>query len=41
MLLQETKCDGETMGNIAQKIWKNSEILCIEAEGAVGGLTTI
>jgi exonuclease III len=41
MLLQETKCDGDTMGKIAHKIWKNSEMICIEAEGAVGGLTTI
>jgi exonuclease III len=41
MLLQETKCDRETMRKIANKVWKNCEMVCIEAEGASGGLATL
>jgi hypothetical protein len=33
-MLQETKCDKDTMNKITKNIWKNCEIECIEEEGA-------
>jgi exonuclease III len=41
ILLQETKCDRETMNKIANKVWKNSKMECIEVEGASGGLAIL
>ena len=38
IFLQETKCSGEDLANIAQKVWKGCESIAIDAKGAVGGL---
>ena len=38
VFLQETKCSGEELSSIAQKIWKGCESVAIDARGAVGGL---
>ena len=38
IFLQETKCSGEELANIAHKVWKGCESIAIDARGAVGGL---
>ena len=38
IFLQETKCSGEELASISQKVWKGCESVAIDAIGAVGGL---
>jgi hypothetical protein len=35
-MLQETKCDKDTMLRIAQKIWKRCEVVMVDVDGALG-----
>jgi hypothetical protein len=37
-MIQETKCDKETMVKISKKVWKGCEIEVVAVEGASGGL---
>ena len=38
IFLQETKCSGEYLASIDQKVWKGCESIAIDTRGAVGGL---
>ena len=38
VFLQETKCSGEELASIAQKVWKGYESVVVDARGAAGGL---
>ena len=38
IFLQETKCSGEDIASIAQKVWKGCESIAINARGATSGL---
>jgi exonuclease III len=35
VMLQETKCDRETMIIIARKVWRNCDVTLVEANGVV------
>jgi exonuclease III len=41
VLIQETKCDRETMGKIAKKIWKGCEVEAVDSNGASRGLAIL
>ena len=41
IFLQETKCSGEELASIAQKVWKGCESVAVDARGAAGGLGTL
>ena len=38
VFLQETKCSGDDLEKIAQKVWKGCETISIDAKGVIGGL---
>ena len=38
VFLQETKCSGEDLQKLGQKVWKGSETIAIDARGVEGGL---
>ena len=40
-MIQETKCDRTSMGNIKKKIWKGCEVEVVDSNGALSGLTIL
>ena len=38
IFLQKTKCLGEELASIAQKVWKGCESIAVNARGAAGGM---
>jgi len=41
LMLQETKCEGNTLKDRLSKIWARSEAVTVDAKGASGGLAII
>ena len=41
LMLQETKCDSETMDKLSTQFWKGSQTIAIDSIGSARGLSLV